>query len=60
MDLIQLHTEEHTPHIFPNAQVTSNKNAHNFQDHFQAQLLMLIHMAESILFGVLTWETAFS
>ena len=24
-------------HIFPNAQVTSNKNAHNFQHHFQAQ-----------------------
>ena len=47
-------------HIFPKAQVTSNKNAHNFQHHFLAQFLMLFHLAWSILFGVLAWETTFS
>ena len=47
-------------HIFPKAQVTSNKNAHNFWHHFRAQFLMLFHLAWSILFGVLAWETTFS
>ena len=47
-------------HIFSKAQVTSNKNAHNFRHHFWAQFLMLFSLAWSILFGVLAWETTFS
>ena len=51
---------EFAGHIFPKAKVTSNKNAHNFQHYFWAQFLMLFHLAWSILFGVLAWETTFS
>ena len=47
-------------HIFPKAQVTWNKKVHNFWHHFRAQFFVLLHLAWSILFGVLAWETAFS
>ena len=40
-------------HIFPKAQVTWNKKVHNFWHHFQAQFFVLLHLAWSILFGVL-------
>ena len=40
------------PHIFPKAQVTSNKNAHNFRRHFHAHFLMLLHLAWSIFWSV--------
>ena len=57
---VTLPAYEKREHIFPKPQVTSNKNAHNFRHHFQAQFLMLFHLPWSILFGVLAWETAFS
>ena len=53
-------TKSYTKHIFTKAQATSNKNAHNFWHHFQAQFLMLFHLVWSILFRVLAWETTFS
>ena len=31
-------------HIFPKAQVATNKNAHNFQHHFWEQFFMFFHM----------------
>ena len=47
-------------HIFPKSQVTSNKNAHNLQHYFGAQVFMLYHMVGFILFGVLGQETTLS
>ena len=44
-------------HIFPNAQVASNKNAHKLWYHFWAQFFMLFHMMWSILFRVLALKT---
>ena len=44
-------------HIFPKAQVASNKNAHNFIHHIQALFFMLFHMMRSILFGMLALKT---
>ena len=38
-------------HIFPKAQVTSNKNAHIFRRHFRSHFLLLLH--------ALAWETTF-
>ena len=45
-----------TSYIFPKAQVTANKNAHNFRHHFWAQFPMLFRMVSFILFGVLGRE----
>ena len=44
-------------HIFPKAQVASNKNAHKLLHHFCAQFFMLIRMVWSILFRVLALKT---
>ena len=44
-------------HIFPKAQVATNKNAHNFWHHFLAQFFMLFLLVWSILFGVLALKT---
>ena len=44
-------------HIFPKAQVASNKNAHKVWHHFWAQFFMLSHMMWSILFRVLALKT---
>ena len=37
-----------TNHIFPKAQVTSNKNAHIFRHHSQAHALGVIHFLRSV------------
>ena len=50
--LLCIHT-----HIFPKAQVASNKNAHKLWHHFWAQFFMLFHMMWSILFRVLALKT---
>ena len=44
-------------HIFPKAQVASNKNAHKLWHHFWAQFFMLFHIVWSILFRVLALKT---
>ena len=46
-------------HIFPKAQVATNKNAHNFWRHFHAQFFMLFHMMWSILLRVLALKTLY-
>ena len=40
-------------HIFPEAKMTSNKNAHYVRHHFQEKFFVLFHMVRSILFEVL-------
>ena len=63
LNLEQIHNKMaelyNSMHIFPKAQVTSNKNAHKFRHHFWAHFLILFHMTWSILFGVLALETTF-
>ena len=49
---------DHDSHIFPKAQVVSNKNAYNFCRHFLAHILTLFHIW-SILVVVLACETTF-
>ena len=46
-----------TLHIFPKAQVASNKNAHKLRHHFWAKFFMLFHMVRPILFRVLALKT---
>ena len=47
----------HSLHIFPKAQVASNKNAHKLRHHCWAQFIMLFHMMWSILFRELALKT---